>query len=178
MPTLTSTFNNQQLTIKRKVKGFTLIELLIVIAILGILATFIVANFGSAQARGRDAKRKADLDAIKKALVLFKNDTLGGAFHPSEIYPPGGALSTLNYIRVMPNDPQGGQYQYFAGGTGCIAGSILINSRCPDYRLRINLENSSDPNAPQSQLSCPSAGFTPLNPMPAYDPIRTYVVCP
>jgi prepilin-type N-terminal cleavage/methylation domain-containing protein len=38
-----------------KQKGFTLIELLVSIAIIGILATLVMANLSGLQARGRDA---------------------------------------------------------------------------------------------------------------------------
>ena len=52
-------------------KGFTLIELLVVIAIIGILASMAVLGLSSVRARGRDAKRKTDLDTIKKALLIY-----------------------------------------------------------------------------------------------------------
>src|SRR3990167_10302283 len=61
-----------------KPSGFTLIELLVVIAIIGILASFAIASFSSAQAKARDSRRKADLDAIVKALELARSDSSGG----------------------------------------------------------------------------------------------------
>src|SRR4030067_3465886 len=66
-----------------KPSGFTLIELLVVIAIIGILASFAFASFTSAQAKGRDSRRKADLDAIVKALELYKSDSTGAKYYPS-----------------------------------------------------------------------------------------------
>jgi len=66
----------EELKIKKQ-KAFTLIELLIVIAIIGILATLIIANLSQARARARDSQRKAQLQQIATALQLYfdvKND--------------------------------------------------------------------------------------------------------
>lgn len=49
-------------------KGFTLVELLVVVAIIAILSVIGLTIFTSAQANARDARRKADVDAIAKAL--------------------------------------------------------------------------------------------------------------
>lgn len=57
-----------------KKRGFTLIELLVVIAIIGILATIIIINYATAQARSRDNKRKGDIAAINSALELVYAD--------------------------------------------------------------------------------------------------------
>jgi len=47
-----------------KSKGFTLIELLVVVAIIGILATVVLASFGSARDRARDARIRSGLNQI------------------------------------------------------------------------------------------------------------------
>ncbi len=53
--------------------GFTLIELLVVIAIIGLLASIILASLNSARAKGRDARRLADLKEIANVMALTDN---------------------------------------------------------------------------------------------------------
>lgn len=52
---------------KKSGAGFTLIELLVVISIIAILTVIGITIFTNIQKGTRDAKRKADLDAIAKA---------------------------------------------------------------------------------------------------------------
>jgi prepilin-type N-terminal cleavage/methylation domain-containing protein len=53
-------------------KGFTLIELLVVIAIIAILAIVGIAVFSGQQQSARDARRRADIQAIAQALEANK----------------------------------------------------------------------------------------------------------
>jgi len=54
-----------------KSKAFTLIELLVVIAIVGILSGFVVVQMNGAINAANDAKKQADLAAVKKALIIY-----------------------------------------------------------------------------------------------------------
>lgn len=146
-------------------RGFTLIELLVVIAIIGLLATFIVASFGSAQAKGRDARRKADMDAISTALELFRNDTTGAAKYPNTIT---GSLVAGSYIRVLPTDPSSAATNYVytpfqrdrvtacAGGADTPVGASAGN--CQAFTLTSCLENNRDPSADQAVVACTAPG--------------------
>lgn len=135
-------------------KGFTLIELLVVIAIISILATLGVASYSGAQTRARDARRKSDLDAIKKALEIMKSDSQSGAYYP---VCNGGSLAcgiktnsttpniTSDYIKTIPTDPVGGGNDgiYYWYATRDSSGGNCTSS-CTGYALSACLENKND----------------------------------
>ncbi len=120
----------------QKQSGFTLIELLVVIAIIGLLASIILASLNTARAKGRDARRLADLHSIETALALYASDN-NGKYPPSPAtaytgncssfgsYPtsgPTGYIPNLapQYIPILPLDPNPvstyGCYIYISNG--------------------------------------------------------------
>lgn len=62
--------------------GFTLVELLVVIAIIGILATLVLLQLGSARAKARDTQRITAVNQIRSAVEQYYEDT--GAY-PADI---------------------------------------------------------------------------------------------
>lgn len=110
-------------------KSFTLIELMIIISILGVLSALISGNFITSLKKGRDARRKADLEQIQRALEMYYED--------KRQYPVFNIFSSSNfslcetkidincgsektYMQRIPNDPISGksyQYQFDPNGT-------------------------------------------------------------
>ena len=58
----------------KKQRAFTLIEMSVVLAILGLLISIVLVSICGAGAKARDARRIADLDSIRKALLLYNHD--------------------------------------------------------------------------------------------------------
>lgn len=134
--------------------GFTLIELLIVIGILGILATVISGNFLTSLKRGRDTRRKGDVEQIQKAFELYYED-LGT--YPADTVLAGDSLchpdgcSTRTYMQALPKDPSSNTgYTYVTDSSGSY------------YKLYSCLENTQDQGSGVNQdgwgLSCGSCG--------------------
>lgn len=128
-------------------KGFTLIELLVAIGILAILSTLVMANINSARSRGRDAKRKADLNQVKTALRLYYNDNQS---YPADDDAGGingagwGSQWTVSgniYMNKLPQDPlydadDSPEWSYYYG-----------QSNDDKYILKACLENTNDPDS-------------------------------
>jgi prepilin-type N-terminal cleavage/methylation domain-containing protein len=56
---------------KPKKNGFTLVELLVVISIIGFLATSSLVLLNNARINARDARRRADLSQLRKAVDMY-----------------------------------------------------------------------------------------------------------
>src|SRR5437762_3382517 len=132
-----------------KNKGFTLIELLVVVAIIGILASVVLASLNSARIKTRDAARKSTLRQVQKSLELYFNangsyPTTSGTYYSSEpgdnylngpanngIWIPGLAPT---YITALPRDPIGGS-SAIAGCGGTILRAYIYVSDGANYKL-------------------------------------------
>ncbi len=130
--------------------GFTLIELLVVIAIIGILASIVLASLNSARAKGRDARRVADIKQIQLALELYYD---ANGYYPASI--SGTTLTAPGYISVLPIDPSsssGTTYNYsYAPLTAAASGTL-----CSSYHLGADLENN-DPTTMSSAAGATAA---------------------
>lgn len=83
-------------------KGFTLIELLIVISIIAVLSVIGIVVFTNVQKGARDAKRKADINAIAKAYEVKYNSS--GSYQ---------ALTDADFASGKPKDPNSAKGDYF-----------------------------------------------------------------
>lgn len=138
----------------RKKKGFTLIELLIVILIIALLIVIGSFAYDSTKVRARDSRRKQDMEAIKAALELARQDASGS-------YPSSLSSLAPAYIKIVPKDPKTtSDYIYTPQPTGC-------TTACNSYFLQTTLENSNDQGRAPSWATCPGA-----------PPGPDYVVCP
>jgi len=64
---------------------FTLVEMLVVVAIIGVLASIVLASLNTSRAKGRDARRVSDMHEITNALSLY--------YSANGSYPPINAES-------------------------------------------------------------------------------------
>ena len=65
-------------------KGFTLIELLVVVAIIGILATVVLASLSQVRSRAQGAKAVADLRSLSHAFRVYEIDN---DMYPADVSP-------------------------------------------------------------------------------------------
>lgn len=126
----------------RNNQGFTLLELLLVIVIMGVLATLMIGNFLTSIKKGRDSKRKQDIQAVQKALELYYADNQsypqspsGGVAFPVSGYPdlchPTGGCNTATYMKNLPSDPSSGYNFFYVSDT-------------KSYQIYSCLENDQD----------------------------------
>jgi len=118
--------------------GFTLIELLIVVAIIGLLASVVLVGLGGFRARGRDARRIADLRETQNALELYY--TKNNAYPAATVGDSWGGLKTTLIgagigVTTISNDPLGTSRSYQYG----------VSSDFQNYVERATLEDSNNP---------------------------------
>lgn len=91
---------------KKKLQiGFTLIELMVVMLIIIILATMAIASYLQATQTARDGKRRTDIEAVRQALILRRQDL--GSYPAGDFPTIAGSLVTNNYLSApAPTDPQ------------------------------------------------------------------------
>lgn len=106
-------------------KGFTLLEIMIVIVILGILGSLVVPNLLGNVDKADQQKAVSDISSIEQALDMYKLDNKQ---YPSTdqglqalVSKPTGdpvprAYRENGYIKRLPIDPWGNEYQYLSPG--------------------------------------------------------------
>lgn len=105
-----------------------MIELLVAIAIIGMLATLVVAMYSQAKEKAQDSRRISELKQLKIAIELYHNDF---GHYPRESegangkIGEGSGLDTMltKYMTSIPHDPLGGgnstYYYYYDGDSTC-----------------------------------------------------------
>jgi general secretion pathway protein G len=111
---------------QQKLSGFSLIEILVVLAVIGVLISFVAPMVIDRPDQARAVKLRADFETIQSALMLYRLDT---GQYPTDAE---GLTVLVNgepkYLASSPIDPWGGEYQYRMSQSG----SITIFSFGPD----------------------------------------------
>lgn len=130
--------------------GFTIVELLIVIVVIGILAAITIVAYNGIQARAKTASVQADLLAIQKAMLMYREQhgTLppGVDFWSGNTMPPTSSWATQVIAALksdgdistsgLEKDPWG-QYYWYDNNDCTInqGGSSPVKSVGPDGLL-------------------------------------------
>ncbi len=101
--------------------GFSLIELMVVIVIMGLLTTVVVINVLPNQDRAMVEKAKADIRVISQAVEMYRMDqmkypTMEQGIESLAVAPEGNNFRREGYIKSLPKDPWGQDYQYLIPG--------------------------------------------------------------
>jgi prepilin-type N-terminal cleavage/methylation domain-containing protein len=151
-------------------QAFTLIELLVVIAIIGILSGLIVVSMNGSINSANDAKRKAGIDTIRKALIIY--GTLNKGVYPSgngcNIGPVGTPIpicdlsSIAEILPNLPVDPVSGYYNYVSDGATFTVSSVLSSKKSYGYSSLLNGFYSSTSTIARSSSSSLYDGINSL----------------
>lgn len=114
--------------------AFTLIEFMVAMTLVATISGIAAASFVGTQKTGRDGRRKADLEAIRSALEIYRSD--------NGTYLAGASLTSLapNYIVAVPTDPSAGRlYGYVPAPAACNGVAV----KCTSYTLCAALERTT-----------------------------------
>ena len=109
----------------RNIRGFTLLEVMVVIVILGILASMVVPNLMGSQERANMQKAVSDITALETSLSMYKMDNykypsteqgLEALVTQTDIEPIPRRFPEGGYVKRLPNDPWGSEYQLLNPG--------------------------------------------------------------
>lgn len=120
---------------KKLQSGFTLLEIIIAMAVIAIISGALWGNFFSSLSKGRDSRRKQDLQSVAKALELYYADTKA---YPTALPSWGAPFANQSntaviYMQKLPGDPA------YPNATYCYTSPGAL------YKLYANLENTGDP---------------------------------
>jgi len=135
--------------------GFTLIELLVVVAIIGILASVVLANLSGARRKGIDAAIKAGLGNSRAQAALFYDN---GQVYTDVCINTGGinplvlnAAQRLNALAGVGDNT----VPFIYDETGVDPGSAVCHDNDTDWAAIVSLK---DPVTPFSGWCVDSAG--------------------
>lgn len=156
---------------KRKYsRAFTLIELLVVVAIIGVLASVVLASLNTARAKARDARRLSDVKQIQTALELYFD--VNGHYPEREVAydqsnPCGNAswcglvADLAPYISSIPGDPIKNSTFYYAYDSD-------LGDNYQTYGLMIVFESSNNYSKANNDGGINPAPYYEVGQQPTY----------
>ncbi|MDD4531657.1 MAG: prepilin-type N-terminal cleavage/methylation domain-containing protein, partial [Candidatus Pacebacteria bacterium] len=169
----------------QKYKAFTLVELLVVLAVIGILSSFIYVQTNNAINSGKDSKRKSDVALLASGIHVY---SIGSDLIVSSGCNIGSTCSSqinealIDQIGPLPSDPDSSKaYIYESDGTDCTISSVLSDGQTYQYDCSDDAMTQSAPVAGacgscattyvQGTTSWPSCEFcsgTSISPDPSF----------
>jgi len=119
-----------------------LVELLVVIAIIGILATLLLLQLGTARSKARDAKRIADVNQLRSAIEMYYDD--------NGHYPASTDLTAdlvPKYMTLIPMDPLDATAYAYAYQTGTTPYMFQIYANLEQSSQALNSDADIDSSA-------------------------------
>jgi len=106
-------------------QGFSLLEVMVVLVIIGIIASMIVPNLMGSQDTAREQKAVIDIGSLETALGMYRSQNynypsteqgLEALVEQTEIEPVPRRFPEGGYIKRLPQDPWGNDYQLLNPG--------------------------------------------------------------
>lgn len=139
-------------------KAFTLVELLVVLAVIGILSSFIFIQTNNAVNSGKDSKRKSDVALLASGIHVYSigSDLITSSGCKIGVDCPENINQALiDQIGPLPSEPDSNKaYIYESDGTDCTISSVLSNGETYQYDCSDDKMSQSAPVNGQ----CGSAG--------------------
>lgn len=149
--------------LKKKIKkhkfGFTMIELLVVATIIIVLSSVGLVSYRKAGESSRNAKRKADLEITRQALVLFRADN---GYYPTASSTADNGLPTRMLTEKKP---------FFASVVS--ASSLVVGDDAKVDDTKVDDEKAKEGELDQIQdIVIPANSPTPVSGGKIEDPIN------
>jgi prepilin-type N-terminal cleavage/methylation domain-containing protein len=113
----------------RRQRGFTIVELVVVLTIMAILLTLAIVGLNSSQVNARNAKRKADVEAIARGLETYYKQGNPRATEPGGLTNPGQYPGVNEMLHIQGWDRTGYTPSQIVGGylTDALPGTTASN---------------------------------------------------